>query len=84
MADSERNAALKDAVERLEEGGAEARLWIDRVRGEAVGVALAASALTTRPRSSRTPNSTLSTRKLGRLTANVASAGPCDPLVHSP
>jgi hypothetical protein len=60
MADSERSAALKDAVERLEEGGAEARLWIDRVRGEAVGVANEADSLIETTRRAR-----LAARRIG-------------------
>ncbi len=60
MADSERNAALKDAVERLEEGGADARLWIDRVRGEAVGVANEADSLIGTTRRAR-----LAARRIG-------------------
>ena len=60
MAEAERNGALKQAVERLEGGGADARLWIDKVRGESVGVASEADSLIENTRRAR-----LAARRIG-------------------
>ena len=60
MADTERDGALKEAVSRLEDGGADARLWIDRVRGESVGVASEADSLIENTRRAR-----LAARRIG-------------------